>query len=341
MNAPLLRLDDLTKNYEPGRSALQGISLEVEEGEVLAVLGPSGCGKTTLLRLVAGFELPDRGSIQFGGQTVATGRRAAPAEARGIGMVFQDFALFPHLSVARNVGFGLERPTPKRIGELLELVGLESRQDSYPHELSGGQQQRVALARALAPEPRLILLDEPFSNLDVEVRAYLREEVRAVLKRTATAAIFVTHDRSEALSLGDRVAVLQDGRLEQWGRPEQVYREPQSRFVAQFVGRANFLKARRTRTGWQTELGLVALDGVPGDEADVVVYPEAVLLSDDPHGQVEVVGVTFLGKEYRYRLRLPSGTEWQAEVVSTTALKVGTHVRVELGEGKLSAFRCN
>ncbi|MDQ3346072.1 MAG: ABC transporter ATP-binding protein, partial [Chloroflexota bacterium] len=222
--------------------AVDGVDLDVRRGEFLSVLGPSGCGKTTLLRLVAGFERPDSGGIEIGGRVVAGPRRHLPPEQRHIGMVFQESALFPHLDVAGNIGFGLpRRDRESRIAELVALVGMAGLQRRMPHELSGGQQQRVALARALAPHPALILLDEPFSSLDATLRSQLRVDVREILRSAGATTLFVTHDQGEALEISDRVAVMRAGRIEQVSTPAELYLRPVNRFVAGFVGEANLL----------------------------------------------------------------------------------------------------
>jgi iron(III) transport system ATP-binding protein len=265
MQSVILHLENVTRQFSRTTApAVNNLSLTLHQGDLLGLLGPSGCGKTTLLRLIAGFERPQTGAIALAGQTVAGSGRWVPPERRDVGMVFQDYALFPHLTVANNVAFGLRIRKYRRYSaqqiqdltaEVLALVGLDGLQHRYPHELSGGQQQRVALARALAPQPDLILLDEPLSNLDVQVRLRLRQEVRDILKKTGTSAVFVTHDQEEALSMSDWVAVMRQGQLEQFGTPESIYREPASRFVAEFVTQANFLPAWQNGNGWETEIG--------------------------------------------------------------------------------------
>ncbi|MEO0408226.1 MAG: ABC transporter ATP-binding protein, partial [Cyanobacteria bacterium P01_A01_bin.135] len=231
--SPLLALDAIDHTYTEDQLILKSISFGVEQGELLGILGPSGCGKTTLLRLIAGFERPSQGRIQLANRVVCGRRAWIPAEQRQVGMVFQDYALFPHLSVAKNIAFGLRQPaaaTRQRVAEVLNLVDLAGLEDRYPHQLSGGQQQRVALARALAPAPKLILLDEPLSNLDVQVRVQLRYDLRDILKRAHTAGLLVTHDQEEALSICDRIVVMRQGYVEQIDTPEGIYKQPRSRF---------------------------------------------------------------------------------------------------------------
>jgi iron(III) transport system ATP-binding protein len=331
----LLRLVDVTKRFRPrDPPAVDALSLHVEAGEILALLGPSGCGKTTTLRLIAGFDLPDRGVIELRGQPVAGPGWAVPPEARGVGMVFQDYALFPHLTVADNVAFGLVRferaARARRVAEVLELVGLAGLARRYPHELSGGQQQRVALARALAPAPALILLDEPFSNLDADLRATMREEIRKILRLTGTTAVFVTHDQQEAFTVADRVGVLHAGRLEQLDRPYEVYHRPASRFVAEFVGAADFVRCIVKEEGIVSELGTFrnAAGHPPGTVVDLMIRPDDIDFIPHPEGDVVVAGREFHGAEHLYRLRLASGARVHSVQPSTAVYPVGTRVRV-------------
>jgi len=302
----LIVLESVVKRF-PGAFVLGPITLDVKKGELVAVLGPSGCGKTTLLRLIAGFERPDEGSIVIDGRIVASRSQWVEPEDRQVGMVFQDYALFPHLTVAQNVSFGMKfrpnplSPFPKREGgtplsvsgrgrgrglvrELLQLVGLAGFEDRYPHELSGGEQQRVALARALAANPRVLLLDEPFSNLDADLRPKMRAELKILLHRLNCTTIFVTHDQEEAFELADRIAVLHAGRLEQIDTPEKLYREPATRFVAEFIGHADFLTGRARGNCIETALGCFAKPpSVPeGAIVAVMVRPEEVELQASP-----------------------------------------------------------
>ncbi len=330
--------------------AVADLSLTLPQGGILAVLGPSGCGKTTLLRLIAGFERPEAGRIEIGGQTVVGPGIWREPEQRSMGMVFQDFALFPHLTLAQNVAFGLSRLCKgdpeglrQKVAQAIALVNLEGLERRYPHELSGGQQQRVALARALAPHPALLLLDEPFSNLDVAVRVQLRDRLRQILRLTQTSAVFVTHDQEEALSLADWVAVLRDGQLEQLGRPEELYIQPASRFVAEFVTQANFLEAQPSAEGWQTEVGCFTGDLVAGtpsihQPATLMVRQEDLAFEPSEDGPLVVGDRQFLGREHRYCLVTPSGRELHARTSARQPLDVGTRVRLTLRPEDLRLF---
>ncbi len=316
----------------------------MEAGRIFALLGPSGCGKTTTLRLIAGFETPDRGSIEIRGQPMSAPGRAVPPEARGVGMVFQDYALFPHLGVGDNVAFGLgrlDRPArARRVAEVLELVGLGGLAERYPHELSGGQQQRVALARALAPAPALICLDEPFSNLDADLRAVMREEIGKILRLTGTTAVFVTHDQQEAFTLADAVGVLNAGHLEQVDVPYEVYHHPATRFVAEFVGEADFLRCIVKEEGIVSEIGTFRNpDGHPvGMPVDIMIRPDDIDFIPHPDGDVVIVGWQFHGAENVYRLRLASGARVHSVQPSTTLYPIGTRVRLVANLAHVVAF---
>lgn len=335
MGEVILRLEGVCKRFgRLGGLAVDGVSLELARGEVLALLGPSGCGKTTLLRLIAGFEALESGWIEIAGRKVAGGGCWVAPELRCLGMVFQDYALFPHLTVAENVGFGLKkRGAGETVAGLLQLVGLVGLDGRYPHQLSGGQQQRVALARALAPQPQLILLDEPLSNLDVQVRLRLREEVRDILQAAGTSAIFVTHDQEEALAIADRVAVMRYGKLEQLGTPQEVYTHPASRFVAEFVTGANFLPAQRQGDLWATEVGCFAASNQmdDSDKGDLMLREEDLILELEENNAAATIRTRrFLGREYRYCLVTPSGKELHARTTAQIALPVGAKVKSTL-----------
>ncbi|AHB88150.1 ABC-type FeII uptake system ATPase component FutC [Thermosynechococcus sp. NK55a] len=317
--------------------AIRDLSLSVQEGEILGLLGPSGCGKTTLLRLIAGLDTPDAGEIRVGDRCVVGANVFIPPEQRSLGMVFQDFALFPHLTVAENIAFGLQQQRlskpqiQERVAAVLALVHLEGMQKRYPHELSGGQQQRVALARAIAPQPAVILLDEPLSNLDAQVRLQLREELRRILKGTGTTAIFVTHDREEALSLADRLAVMRQGKIEQVGTPEDIYRCPASRFVAGFITQANFLPAYAEGAQVRTDVGTFPLlAALAKGEGEVMIREEDLQLQPDPEASSCFVirDRQFLGREYRYCIQLPSGQELHARQPLAVDIPIGTAVNV-------------
>ncbi len=334
-----IQCENVAKSYGPVK-ALDGLSLSIRKGEILALVGPSGCGKTTLLRLLAGFEPPDSGIICIAGEMAAGPGRMVPPERRGVGMVFQDYALFPHLSVADNVGFGLDRlPKHRRSMETeaaLTRVGLSGYGRRYPHELSGGERQRVALARALAPRPVLVLLDEPFSGLDADRRAQVREDVRAILTGSGATAVLVTHDQEEALYMGDRLAVMRQGRVEQVASPDEVFQSPATRFVAEFMGQADFLTGWVTAEGIQTEIGLLVqrVNALPGARVDVAVRGDDIHLEPwraDISGVPAVVTARdFKGSQNVYRVRLPSGQVVHSIQPHTCRLEAGARVRAVL-----------
>ncbi|MBE9181722.1 ABC transporter ATP-binding protein [Oculatella sp. LEGE 06141] len=354
---PILHVERVTKQFpRTDFPAVADVTLTLAQGELLGLLGPSGCGKTTLLRLIAGFEPLQSGQVALAGQIVAASGVWVAPERRSIGMVFQDFALFPHLTVAENIAFGLKQSNRKqqaqaqaRIAEAIALVGLQGFEKRYPHELSGGQQQRVALARALAPRPALVLLDEPLSNLDVQVRLYLRQEIRDILKATGTSGVFVTHDQEEALAIADQVAVMRRGHVEQLGTPEDIYREPVSQFVAEFVTQANFLPTQRQGEFWQTEVGRFAADDrpLPGSSEELqpqsrtgvlMIRQEDLTIEPDEQGDIIVRDRQFLGREYCYCLRTVSGLELHARTSLVTAIPVGARVRLSAAGADLRFF---
>src|SRR5687768_2862864 len=329
------------------RPAVDEVSLGLTEGSIGVLIGPSGCGKTTLLRAVAGLERASAGEVRLSGEVVESPQVHLAPEARRIGMVFQDYALFPHLDVGRNVGFGLgslprvERAP--RVAEVLALVGLAGIERRMPHELSGGQQQRVALARALAPRPQLLLLDEPFSNLDVELRERLSIEVRAILKSLGATALMVTHDQHEAFAMADYVGVMNDGGVEQWDTPYSLYHRPASRFVADFVGEGVLLPARASADdGIHTVLG--SLRHCPGcglkegQDVALLLRPDDVLHDDESTLKAEVVKKAFRGAEFLYTLRLEDGNQVLSLVPSHHNHAIGEKIGIKLDVDHVVAF---
>jgi iron(III) transport system ATP-binding protein len=352
---PLLLVDALRVAYRShGAPVVDGLSLSLKRGDIGCVVGSSGCGKTTLLRAIAGFIPVAHGTIEIDGVVVSGPRFTAPPEKRSVGLVFQDYALFPHLRVIDNVAFGLRHlgaaERQARLDEMLALVGLARQATAYPHELSGGQQQRVALARALAPRPALLLMDEPFSSLDVELRARLGSEVRQILKASGTTAILVTHDQQEAFAIADRVGVMHAGRLEQWDRPYELYHRPATRYVADFIGEGVFLPAKVLNpTNVEIELGELKGE-VPlpcgvgcdacgkGCHVDVLLRPDDVVHDDTSDLKAEVVRKVFRGGDFIYTLRLASGREVLALVPSHHDHAVGEKIGIRLDADHVITF---
>jgi iron(III) transport system ATP-binding protein len=327
-----LQISNLGVHYAGrAKAAVDGVTFSLQAGEIGVLIGPSGCGKTTLLRAVAGLEHAHSGSIMLGPQVISSAEVHTLPEQRQMGMVFQDYALFPHLDVARNVAFGIahlpSQQRAHRVAEVLELVGMATAGKSFPHELSGGQQQRVALARALAPSPRLLLLDEPFSNLDVDLRERLAHEVRGILKAAGATALFVTHDQLEAFAIGDRIGVMQHGKLHQWDEAYALYHRPATRFVADFIGHGVFAHAQiQQRTQGvvvSTALGdLIDLEecpmpnAYPGGLCDVLLRADDIVHDDNAPVKAQIVRKAFRGSEFLYTLRLATGEAVVAHVPS-------------------------
>ena len=332
MNHLAVECQGLAKSFN-GISAVEDLSLSVEEGSLVALVGPSGCGKTTALRLIAGFDPPDSGTVAIRGRIVSSPNGFVPAERRRVGMVFQDYALFPHLTVRENVAYGLPKGPERnwRTDAVLELVELTSISPRFPHELSGGEQQRVALARALAPNPAIVLLDEPFSNLDAGLRVNLRSQVKGILKEMGTSAIFVTHDQEEAMSLANRLGVMLAGRIEQMGAPEEIYACPSSLAVASFLGDANLLDGEAADGRVTTELGALETNVAAQGRVKVMIRSEVVRLHKTGPGHpepeaglvLEVIGREFYGHDQVVRLRLPSGLLFRARCGPDQAIDPG------------------
>ncbi len=330
-----MSLQGVTKYFgEVG--AANGVNLDVRQGQLVALLGPSGCGKTTTLRLIAGFESVDGGTIEIAGQRVAAPDLHVPPERRRVGMVFQEYALFPHLNVMENVRFGLRTKDAAdremRIGDVLDLVGLIGLEKRMPYELSGGQQQRVALARALAPEPALILLDEPFSNLDAGLRVRVRAEVQAILRQAGATAVFVTHDQEEALSLVDQVAVMLNGKVQQFATPQELYWQPANRKVAEFIGDANFVPGQGTGRQIECEFGTLEAQFPVQGAVDVLIRPESIAISPaPPSGNAHRVrNQLFFGHDQLVTVQMANGRLLNVRLGPTYQFAVGQPVSVEV-----------
>ncbi len=347
---PMVELRNVSKSYPGGVQAVDRLSVSLGTGEILSLLGPSGCGKTTVLRMIAGFEWPDEGSIAIGGRPVAGGGVRVEPERRGVGMVFQDYPLFPYRTVGQNVAFGLHKLPKKqamaRALDVLELVGLKGYDRRYPHELSGGQQQRVALAQALAPEPNVILLDEPFSNLDASLRQEVRLQVREILKKAGATGILVTHDQKEAFTVGDIVAVMSKGRIEQIGSPYELYARPRTRFVAQFLGHCALLEGtvQQGAPGVLTDLGLVPCNHCPasnGERVTVSLRPDSLMV--DPEGPLKgaVESIAHEGHSLELTVKIPCGAHFvraRALASPELAVKPGDNLRFSIAPDRVAVI---
>lgn len=349
-----LTLHQVSHSYG-AKNVINNLSLSLLEGQIGCLLGPSGCGKTTVLRAIAGFETISSGQISIGGEIVSQANQLTPPEKRKIGMVFQDYALFPHLTVAKNIGFGIAHLSTaqkhQRIEELLCLTGLENVANKFPYQLSGGQQQRVALARALAPKPRLLLMDEPFSNLDVELRERLSIEVRDILKQEGTTVLIVTHDQHEAFAIADMVGVMHQGHIQQWTTPYELYHKPQTRFIANFIGQGVFLPGTvLNSTTVEIELGILKGD-LPTEcepyscancknscHVDVLIRPDDIIHDDTSSTLAEVESKIFRGAEFLYTLKLPSGRKALSLVPSHHNHEIGEFIGIKLAIDHVVAY---
>ncbi len=331
-----------------GNCVVNGVNFSLDKGSIGCLLGPSGCGKTTVLRAIAGFEHLQQGKIELNGSTVSSEQHMTVPEQRRVGMVFQDFALFPHLTVANNVSFGLRNYAnshkQQRIRELLDLVGLADSAEQHPHQLSGGQQQRVALARAMAPRPDVLLLDEPFSSLDPDLRAQLATEVRTLLKQDGVTAILVTHDQTEAFAMADEIGVMHQGKLHQWGKGYNLYHKPATTFVADFIGRGILLPAEIiSQNKIQTPIGQLSgslpKGSEPGTQLQILIRPDDLHLTSNANDiKATVQDRLFQGANYIYTLKLLNTVEIQCLAPSHQQHDIGSQVTVKLDVQDLVLF---
>ena len=340
----LMELKNLTLTY-PGNHepAVNSISLEMETGEILALVGESGCGKSSTIRMIAGLEIPDIGEIRYGGTLLNTPGFAVPPEHRGVGMVFQDNALFPHMTVQENIAFGVVKEDYGTVDTMMEIVGLRELGHRYPHEISGGQMQRVALARALAPGPSLVLMDEPFNNLDIRIKRALLDDIGRILRKTGTACLFITHEKDEAFILADRIAVMRHGRLLQTAAPRHLYECPADTYVAEFFGRANQIPARRTSDGFQTPMGPIPFPFGTGvsdypEQGFLIHRPWDIELRGSGEMEVEILGCYFFGdyQEVRFRPVGDNGESFNFFTHITGDFKAGMRFRMAIPADRLT-----
>ena len=343
----ILEVTQVQCNYE-SLVVIKSLSFKLARGDIACLLGPSGCGKSTILRAIAGFEHLKAGEICLNNNAISTPDKLLAPEKRKIGMVFQDYALFPHLSIYQNIAFGLssnrsQASREAQVNKLIQLVDLEGYQDSYPHELSGGQQQRVALARALAPEPDLLLLDEPFSNLDAELRKRLSIDIRNILKILGISAILVTHDQQEAFAMCDFIGVIEQGKIQQWGKPYELYHEPVNPFVARFIGHGTFIKGETlTHDTFSSELGVIqgnrAYRWPEKTKVEILIRPDDIVYQAGANLEAQVHSKTFAGTSTHYQLKLGSGTVVDALFPSHQDFSVGQSIKIAIDAEHLIAY---
>lgn len=342
----ILKVDGITCQYDD-QVVIKDLSFTLKQGDIGCLLGPSGCGKSTILRAIAGFEPLADGTIALNDTVISSKSERLAPEKRQIGMVFQDYALFPHLTITQNIRFGLKQDkndkANAKVRELIELVDLEGYEDRYPHELSGGQQQRVSLARALAPEPSLILLDEPFSNLDTELRTRLSHDIRNILKELNISAILVTHDQKEAFAMCDHIGVIESGTIQQWGTPYELYHEPINRFVACFIGQGSFIRGTTlTPDTFESELGVIqgnrAYNIPEKSPVEILIRPDDIIYDEKSLLKGTITAKTFAGTTTQYQIQLASGTRIEALFPSHQDLYVGNTVNFSLDAEHLIAY---
>ena len=332
MKKAAVRCTGLAKSYS-GLPAVQNVDLAVEHGKILALLGPSGCGKTTVLRLIAGLDVPETGTVTIGDNLVTDSNTQVGPEKRQVGMVFQEYALFPHMNVSKNIAYGLPRPKEQLdiVKEMLKLVNLQGMGERMPYQLSGGEQQRVALARALAPSPHILLLDEPFSNLDATLRTQVQQETLEILRVSDTSTIFVTHSQEEAMIMGDSIAIMNQGKIEQVDTPAIIFHAPNTRFVAGFMGISTFLPAYISGDKLLSELGShVPPSGLTtGDKIEIMLRPTDVTITPSDFGQGVIIKKFFQGSFYLYEVALSSGATIKCSEIYLRDYELGTKVNIE------------
>jgi len=347
-NQAFLSLNNISACYDKHTMTVKNVSFSLAEGELACLLGPSGCGKTTILRAISGFQTLETGEIHLNGIELSSPDVCIEPEQRNVGMVFQDHALFPHLSIAENIAFGLKQLTKheqqQRIENLLELVGMQDYANQYPHELSGGQSQRVALARAIAPRPKLLLMDEPFSNLDTELRETLGYEVRVLLKKLNMTAIMVTHDQHDAFALGDKVGVMSEGKLMQWDHSFNLYHAPHNRFVANFIGDGVFISGKMHKPNVAiTELGEItgksSNQDLSGQDIDLLIRPDDVVYNEAGPIRGKVIRKAFKGAQTLYTIETDSGHQLMSLVTSHTDFQTGDTIGLSIEADHLVCFK--